>query len=196
MILLLAVALAAAPGLAQIELRDLSARPVRTFPQFVGTWTLDREATTGRTSGATPVSLTIATTATEITVTKVLDLPPETPGREGKRLATNNPAPEVYLLNGAPTVLQRGQYEYSYTFMLVADMLALTEKTVNWVRRDDKLMSERDAFTMTTDAYSVDGDVLTVHRQLTSVNGSGQILEMSTPAGNFRFTYVYRRVRG
>ena len=187
-ICLLAAALlgVAGPALAQSE-------RVRTFPQFVGTWLLDRSASTGRITPGIPVTLTIATTFTEIIVTKVLDLPPEQPGREGKRLATNNPPPEVYRLNGAPLLRHQGAYEYSYTFMLVADMLALTEKTVHWVRRDDPLMSEREAFTMVTDAYAADGDILTVHRQHTSVNGSGQIRQMQTPAGNLRQTYVYRR---
>jgi hypothetical protein len=166
-------------------------RAVRTFPEFVGTWTLDRDASTGRMMPATPVQLSIAITPTAITVTKVLDLPP--PGREGKRLATNNPAPEMYRLDGAPTIVERGQYEYSYTFLLVADALALTEKTSNWVRRGDPLMTNRNAFTMITDAYSVSGDILTVHRQLTSVNGDGQILTMQQPANGARQTYVYRR---
>ena len=49
------------------------------------------------------------------------------------------------------------------------------------------------AFTMVTDAYSVNGDVLTVHRQLTSVNGTGEIRVMQGPTGNFRQTYLYRR---
>ena len=177
----------ASPVLSQTE------RRVRTFPEFVGTWSLDGAASTGRITQATAVRLTIATTPTEITVTKVLDLPPEGPGREGKRLATNNPAPEVYRLDGAPTIRERGQYELSYTFLLVADALALTEKTSNWVRRGDPLMSDRDAFTMVTDAYSVNGDVLTVHRQLTSVNGNREIRVMQGPTGNVRQTYVYRR---
>lgn len=177
----------AAPVLGQNE------RQVRTFPEFVGTWSLDRAASTGRITQGTAVRLTIATTTTEITVTKVLDLPPERPGREGKRLATNNPPPEVYRLNGTPTIRERGQYELSYTFLLVADALALTEKTHNWVRRGDPLMSDRDAFTMVTDAYSVNGDVLMVHRQLTSVNGNGEIWVMQGPTGNFRQTYFYRR---
>ena len=46
---------------------------------------------------------------------------------------------------------------------------------------------------MATDAYSVNGDVLTVHRQLTSVNGNGEIWVMQEPTNNFRQTYVYRR---
>ena len=182
-----AISMVAGAALAQNE------RPVRTFPEFVGTWSLDRPASTGRLMPSTAVRLTIATTSTEVTVTKVLDLPPEPPGQEGRRLGTNNPPPEVYRLDGTPTIRERGQYELSYTFLLVADALALTEKTSNWVRRGDPLMSERNAFTMVTDASSVNGDVLTVHRQLTSVNGTGEIRVMQGPTGNFRQTYLYRR---
>jgi hypothetical protein len=181
---------AATPVLGQSE------RQVRTFSEFAGTWNLDRAATTGRITEATAVSLTVVTTSTQITLTKVLDLPPERPGREGKRLATNNPPPEVYRLDGTPTIRERGEYELSYTLMLVADALALTEKTVNWVRRGDPLMSDRNAFTMATDAYSVTGDVLTMHRQHTSVNGNGEIRVMQGPTGNSRQTYAYRLVPG
>jgi hypothetical protein len=177
----------AAPVLGQNE------RQVRTFNEFVGTWSLDRVLSTRRITQDVAVRLTIATTSAEISVTKVLDLPPERPGGEGKRLATNNPPPEVYRLNGAPTILERGQYEISYTFLLVADALALTMKSQNWVRRGDPQMSERDAFTMVTDAFSVNGDLLTVHRQLTSVNGNGEIWVMQGRTGNTRQTYVYRR---
>ena len=169
----------------------------RTFPEFVGFWRLDVAASTGRMRMAPPpaVTLAIATTTTDITVTSTLDLPPETPGREGRRLATNTPPPVVYTLNGAPTLRYVGQYEYFYTFRLVADALVLSEKMSNWVRRGDPLMSNREAFTMVTDALHVDGDVLTLHRQLTSVTGEGQIHVMSTPEMNFRQTYVYRRER-
>jgi hypothetical protein len=178
-----------------VALTAQSSREVRTFPQFAGVWAIDHVATTGRMTQATAVALTIATSPTEITVARTLDLPPERPGREGKRLATNNPLPELYRVDGTPTIRHQGQYELSYTFVLVADALALTEKRVHWVRRGDPQMAERNAFTMTTDAFSVDGDVLTVHRQLTSVNGDGEILGMATPANNVRQSYVYRRVR-
>jgi hypothetical protein len=191
---LLIAVVACASVLAQVQFIERQT-PVRTFSEFVGTWTLDQSASSGRMRMAPPpaVSLRISTNPNEISVTSTLDLPPETPGREGKRLATNTPPPKVYRLNGAPTLVYGGQYEYSYTFQLVADALVLTEKTSNWVRRGDPLMSNRGAFTMVTDALSVDGDTLTLHRQLTSVNGNGQIYVMSTPEMNRRQTYVYRR---
>lgn len=168
----------------------------RTFTQFVGTWSLDVAASSGRMRMAPPpaVTLAIATTTTDLTVTRTLDLPPETRGG-GRRLATDTPPPVVYKLSGAPTLRYRGQYEYSDSFLLAADALVLTEKTVNWVRRGDPLMSNRDAFTMVTDALQVDDDVLTLHRQLTSVDGEGRIHVMATPEMNLRQTYIYRRVK-
>jgi hypothetical protein len=58
-LLVVAAALgAAAPVLGQNE------RQVRTFPEFVGTWSLDRPASTGRLMPSTAVTLTIATTST------------------------------------------------------------------------------------------------------------------------------------
>jgi hypothetical protein len=168
---------------------------VRTFPEFVGTWVLDEAASTGRLRMAPPPArtITIATTTTDITVTETLQLEPETRGG-GRRLATETPPPVVYRFDGSETVRVEGIYEHRSTFALVADALALTTKTRNWVRRGDPQMSEREAFTAVTDAYSVEGDVLIVHRQLTSVNGSGQIYVMQGPTGNVRQTYVYRRI--
>ena len=168
-------------------------RPVRTFPEFVGTWALDEAASTGllRMAPPPPRTLTIATTTTAIIVTHTLQLPPETRGG-GFRTATETPPPVVYRFDGTETVREEGIYEHRSTFALVADALALTTKTRNWVRRGDPLMTEREAYTAVTDAYSVEGDVLTLHRQLVSVNGSGQIFVMQGPARN-RQTYVYRR---
>jgi hypothetical protein len=69
--------------------------PPRTFSQFVGTWVLDESASTGRLEMAPPVArtLSIATTPEAVTLTKVFSLPPELPGREGKRIGTDHPAP-------------------------------------------------------------------------------------------------------
>jgi hypothetical protein len=93
-------------------------RPVRTFPQFAGSWVLDEAAS------------------------------------------------------------------WSFTFALVADALALT-------RKDEA--ANRGGFTTVTDAYSVDGDVLTVRRQLTSVTAAGTILVMQEPRNNASHMYRYRR---
>jgi hypothetical protein len=69
----------------------------------------------------------------------------------------------------------------------VADMLALTIKEAR--------TGLTSGFTLVTDAYAVDGDVLTVHRQLVSVAPGGTIHTMQEPTNNFRHTYVYRRVK-
>jgi hypothetical protein len=52
-----------------------------------------------------------------------------------------------------------------------------------------------NGFTLVTDAYSVQGDVLTLHRQLVSVSPSGTIFTMMEPSNNFRHTFVYRRTQ-
>lgn len=189
MLALAAVVVSCAPVLAQIEIRDLSTRPVRTFPEFVGTWILDEAASRGRlTLTPRPArTLAIATTPTDISITKILRLIPNV---DRPDIA---PQTEVYKFDGSDAVRQEGLYEHRYRFTLVADALALTIRTQNWQRAGDPLMSQRNAFTAVTDAYSVDGDVLTVHRQLTSVSHDGAILEMSNPANGLRHTYVYRR---
>jgi hypothetical protein len=187
MILTFAIAVVAAPVLAQ------NPRPVRTFPEFVGRWILDPAASTGRMRMAPPPAqtLTIATTSTDITVTRVLDLPPPSRGGD-RRMATNNPPPEVYRFDGTPTT----QEEYpgsvaihQQTFLLVADALALTRKRITGGAGDS------GSFTAVTDALSVTGDVLTLHRQLTSVTAAGAIFTMQEPTNNFRHTYIYRRSR-
>jgi hypothetical protein len=184
-ILTFAISMVAAPVLAQNE------RLVRTFPEFVGTWMLDPAASTGRMRMAPPPAqtLTIATTSTDITVTRVLDLPPESRGG-GRRMATNNPPPEVYRFDGTPTTQEEypgSAAIYQQTFSLVADALALTRK------RMGRGASEQGSFTAVTDALSVTGDVLTLHRQLTSVNAAGELAVMTT--NHLRHTYIYRRSR-
>jgi hypothetical protein len=164
--------------------------PPRTFPQFVGTWVLDESTSTGRLTMAPPPShtVTITTTPEAITVTKLLRLAPERPEREGRRYATESQPPEVYRFDGAETIVydQRDpRREHRLSFRLVADSLALTIKVTD--------QNRGGAFTLVTDAYSVAGDVLTLHRQLSSVNASGHIATMQTPANNFRHTFIYRR---
>src|SRR4051812_33127063 len=152
---------------------------VRTFPQFAGSWVLDEARSTGPLLMVPRVArtITIATSPTAVTVTKELILSP-----------SDTPPPtsvEVYRFDGKPTVREQGSLTWSYTFALVADALALT-------RKDDD-SNRSGAFTMVTDAYSVDGDVLTVYRQLTSVTEEGAILVMQEPRNNSRHTFVYRR---
>ena len=149
-------------------------RPVRTFPEVAGTWVLDESASTGPLviTPRIPSRMTITTTPAAITIAKRLRLDP-------RDKISDTPEPEVYRFDGTETASGR----HFYSFRLVAETLALTEK----------LMSNDGGFTLTTDADSVSGDVLTVHRQLSSVTPQGQIRVMQVPANNVRHTYIYRR---
>ena len=172
---LLGVALATAAGAQSPE------KPVRTFSEFVGTWLLDEAATTGPLiiTPRIPLRMTIATTPTQISVTKRLRLDPRDRG-------SDSPPTEVYRFDGTETKgtdVTMGAGEAWRRFTLVADMLALTTRQGG----------SGGAFTMHTDALAVEGDVLTLHRQLTSVNGAGQIWVMQHQPNNFKHTYVYRR---
>jgi hypothetical protein len=159
-------------------------RPVRLFPQYVGTWVLDEGASTGRLllTPRVPLTLTIATTPTELTLTRTLRLHP------GDRI-TDAPPPEVYRLDGSETWITDGRtgvtIDRSLRFTLVADMLALT------VREASRAGGR--SFTQVTDALEIDGDLLKLHRQLTSMTDTGAILVMQEPTNNFRHTYMYRR---
>jgi hypothetical protein len=166
---------------AQIELKE---RPLRLFPQFVGTWVLDEAASTGRLTMAprVPLSLTIATTPTELTLTRTLRL-------QANDRVSNAPPPEVYRLDGSETWIKDERtgvtIDRSLRFTLVADMLALT------VREAPRAGGR--SFTQVTDALEIDGDLLKLHRQLTSMTDTGAIYVMQEPTNNFRHTYVYRR---
>jgi len=182
-----ALALLCAAAIAlPMPVRAQTERPVRTFPEFAGAWIIDDAASAGRQTPSVPRRLTITTSPQSITVTKVLQIPDPPPERAAYQYGTNNPPPEVYRLDGTPTIVGERTFEHHYTFMLVADALALTVKTV---RLGDR------SFTQVTDAYSLADDVLTLHRQLTSVNPEGQIRAMQQPANNVRQTFVYRRDR-
>jgi hypothetical protein len=149
---------------------------VRSFPEFVGTWVLDESASTGPLviTPRIPSRMTITTTPSAITIAKRLRLDP-------RDRISDTPDPEVYRFDGTETTVNR----HHYSFRLVADALALTEKLMSG--------NGSGSFTLTTDAYSVTGDLLTVHRQLSSVTSDGHILVMQVPANNFRHTYIYRR---
>jgi hypothetical protein len=147
--------------------------PAREFKEFRGTWTRDEAAGRGRIGGL-PIAqtLTIATTATELTLTK-------------------DGGDDVYRLDGQDTVL--GDTVKRVT--LVAGALAVTTRRTRHQRGY--------AFTnIITDAYSVNGDVLTVERQLAvsvqaepdraGVQSPGHLVELENPANN-RQTIVYRR---
>lgn len=163
-----------AAAAAQIELRQPP--PPRTFPQFVGTWILDEAASTGRlTTPMAPLTMWIATTPTELTLTKQLRAP-----------APSSPLTEIYRFDGTPTTRDAGANGITYTFSLVSDALVLTQKRT---RLNNK------AATFDTYALSVDGDVLTLNVQLVSVSPEGYIYTMQEPSNNFRHTFIYRRQR-
>src|SRR5688572_8131342 len=155
-------------------------RPPRTFPQFVGTWVLDEAASTGRLlmTPRVPHTLTIATTPETITVTSRLKLDP-------RDRISDAPPPEVYRFDGTETIGSSGSYEVRRRFTLVADALALTTT--------ERRFGDPSRFTIFTDALSVAGDVLTLHRQLVSVSPPGVIATMGEPTNNFRHTFIYRR---
>lgn len=180
-VLILLCALAAGPARLS-GAQQLGPQPVRMFPEAVGTWLLDEAASTGplTITPRIPLRMTIATTPTEILVTRRLRL-------DSRDRVTEAPPTETYRLDGTETAgtdVTMGAGEAWRRFTLVADMLALTTKQI---RPGDK------AFTMHTDALSVQGDVLTLYRQLSSINDSGQILVMQHVPNNSRHTYVYRR---
>jgi hypothetical protein len=153
----------------------------RTFPQFAGTWVLDEQASTGTLGMAPriPRMLTISTTPEVLTLTERLRL---RPGDNISELQVR-----TVRFDGTPAVRDRDSnaYEYHDTFMLVADMLVVSTKSIR--RRD------RNVFDLATDAFSADGDVLTLHRQLSHVEPPGQIATMGFEPNNFKHTYIYRR---
>jgi hypothetical protein len=155
----------------------------RQFSDFRGTWALDEKATeglrqsTGRTGQATPYDalgfpvarkLVVATTSTEISVTKDSGLA------------------EVYRFDGSETQVRdprtNAPLRPTYRFTLVAGLLALTVKT------------PKDRTTeIITDAYSMpEWSVLKVERQLNIVAPEGFLLTLSR-LRPFPQAMLYRR---
>jgi len=158
-----------------------SPNPPRTFPQFAGTWVLDEQASTGTLTMAPriPRSLTITAMPEALTLTERLRL---RPGDNISELQVR-----TVRFDGTPAVRDRDStaYEYQDVFLLVADMLVVSTKSIR--RRD------RNVFDLATDAFAVDGDVLTMHRQLSHVEPPGHIATMGFAPNNFKHTYIYRR---
>ena len=158
-------------------------RTPRTFPQFVGTWVLDEQASTGTLTMAPRIArtLTISTTPEVLTLTERLRL------RPGDNI--NELQIRAVRFDGTPAVRDRDShvYEYQDTFLLVADMIVVSTRSAR----------SRDAgvFDLATDAFSVDGDVLTLHRQLSHIDPPGHIATMGFEPNNFKHTFVYRRMR-
>jgi hypothetical protein len=146
-------------------------RPPREFPEFRGTWILDESAGKGHISGLPVVRrLVIATTTTEITVTK------------------DSGAPEVYRVDGGETPRAGGAVNalFSYRLTLVGDALALTTTRA-------RPNAGETLTNVITDAYSVSDDVLTIERSLSVVRTPPGVLVTLSDPRNSRQTLVYRR---
>ena len=162
---------------------QVAPRTPRTFPQFAGTWVLDEQASTGTLGMAPRIArtLTIAATSEALTLTERLRL------RSGDRV--NEVQVRTVRFDGAPAVRSNGSdggsYDYQDTFLLVADMLVVSTKTSR--------LREKGVFDLATDAFSVAGDVLTLHRQLSHVDPPGHIATMGFEPNNSRHTFIYRR---
>jgi hypothetical protein len=147
--------------------------PVREFKEFRGTWVIDEGAGRGHISGLPVAStLTIATTMTELTLTT--DRGQDTYRLDGEDMSLGDTSTRVTLVAGALAVTtRRTRHQRGYAFTNII-----------------------------TDAYSVNGDVLTVERQLAvavqadpdnaGVQSPGHLVELSDPKNN-RQTIVYRR---
>lgn len=180
------LAVLAAAALAAIaSLEDASAqRPPntpRTFPRFAGTWVLDEQASTGTLGMAPriPRTLTITATPEALTLTERLRL---RPGDNISELQVR-----TVRFDGTPAVRDRDSrvYEYQDTFLLVADMLVVSTRSAR--------PGNQGMFDLATDAFAVDGDVLTLHRQLSHVDPPGRIATMGFEPNNFKHTFIYRR---
>lgn len=177
-------ALAAAALVAFASLEGASAqRPPnvpRTFPRFAGTWVLDEQASTGTITMAPriPRTLTITATPETLTLTERLRL---RPGDNISELQVR-----TVRFDGTPAVRDRDSrvYQYQDTFLLVADMLVVSTRST----RENQGM-----FDLATDAFAVDGDVLTLYRQLSHVDPPGRIATMGFEPNNFKHTFIYRR---
>jgi hypothetical protein len=163
------------PAVVTVVLAQAEIRPAREFQPLRGTWSIDEEGGRGRIGGL-PLTrtLTIMTTATELTLTK-------------------DGSDEVYRLDGTETSV--GETVKRVT--LVAGALAVTTLRTRHQRG-------YSFTNIVTDAYSASGDVLTVERQLSVAvqpdpdqSGTpklGHLVELENPGSN-RQTMVYRRQR-
>jgi hypothetical protein len=145
----------------------------RTFPEFVGTWILDEQASTGRMSATPGAIVEITITPTEITLARTRKLP-----EQRSNPPNDSPARQTYRMDGTEMTVMDGRQELRGRFLLVSDALVFTT------------MDSR--FNIVTDAYSVDGDVLTARRQIVAVR-NGYIATMQEPSNNHPHTFVYRR---
>jgi hypothetical protein len=152
----------------------------RTFPEFVGTWILDEQASNGRMSATPGAIVEIAITPTEITLTRTRKLP-----EQRTNPPNDSPTRQTYRMDGAETTVVDGRQELRGRFLLVSDALLFTTSET----------PRNSGFNIVTDAYAVEGDVLTARRQLVAVRKGGYIATMQEPSNNHPHTFVYRRSR-
>jgi len=171
-----------APALVTAQTRN----PPLEFNEFQGTWTLDETATQGlRPNGGTAGGLidrigfragrilVLATAPTEISIVQ------------------DGSAPEIYRFDSRDRQVRDARtgalLNISHRFTLVAGMLALTR-----TEGDGGGEGTRGNATIVTDAYRVDGDVLTIERQHSViVRPDGHLATLANPPR--RSTLVYRR---
>lgn len=162
----------------------------RDFAEFRGTWMLDEKATEGlryskdRAGQPVPVDgsglpiarvLVIATTPTEMTVTR------------GSAL------PEIYRYDGSETQARDprtgASLDERYSFSLAAGLVALTAKTTT-----DSSVRGLRLTEIVTDALSLpEGNVLKVERQLAFLQEPGGHLRTLAGLRNAVHTFLYRR---
>ena len=162
-----------------------SDRP-REFPEFRGTWLLDEQATEGLRAVVSRVgesilydptgmpaarTLVIATTPTDISVTKDGTVPPEVYRLDGSESQVRDPR------TGAPL-------EARYRFTLVGDALALTASLPGAPGAPTRIM---------TDAYALrEWEVLVVQRTLSYAAEEGHLRTLAGQR-NYPQTLIYRR---
>lgn len=160
-----------------------SDRP-REFPEFRATWMLDEKATEGlralinrvgetilyEPTGMTAArTLVIATTPTEISVTKDGAAPPEVYRFDGREWHVRDPRTDAPL-------------DTRYRFTLVGDTLALTAT-----------LPDQGVARIITDAYSLkEWDVLVVQRTLSYAAEEGHLRTLAGQR-NYPQTLIYRR---
>ena len=150
----------------------------RTFPEFAGSWELDEQASTGRITATPGATVTFAISATEVTLTRTRKLP-----EQRSNPPDGTPVRQVFRLDGSETAVREGPRELRGRCLRVADALVFVTSE-----------SPRDGgFNLVTDAYTVDGDVLTARRQLVAIRAPGYIATMQEPSNNHPHTFIYRR---
>ena len=141
-------------------------------------WTLDEKASTGRMTAAPGATVTFAITPTEITLTRTRKLP-----EQRSNPPDETPIRQLFRLDGSEAPVMEGRRSLRGRFLLVSDALVFTTSET----------PPESGFNIVTDAYSVDGDVLTARRQLVAVRAPGYIATMQEPSNRHPHMFIYRR---